>query len=274
MNERRSPRRARESAAPYTISNISARDLEKITRRIVRAAHPEMIILFGSRVYGTPHPNSDLDVLVVVDQKKAHDQRVPPLEKLFSDARLKLDVHTRTPSEVTRRLAMGDEFMQNVVGRGQKMYARRAGNGLLRTVEKALAVGRTKPMDNGELVQEWVQRAEGDYEGAQMWARKRKNLRPEKLCWDCEQCAEKYLKAFLTRHRVRFEKIHELDELHALCLTVDADFRFIKTAVDAADICQPKIRYPGTMVTEEQAREAFTAAKQIRKFIRAKLGIA
>ena len=85
--------------------------------------------------------------------------------------------------------------------------------------------------------------------------------------------SQKYLKAFLTRHRVPFERIHKLDDLHALCLAVDSDFRLIKSILSKADICQPKIRYPGNSVTEVEAREAFAAAKQIRKFVRAKLGL-
>ncbi len=273
MTERRSPRRARETAATYRAAKLNERDLKEITRRIVRAAHPEMIILFGSRVYGKPRPDSDLDVLVVMDKEGSHTELTTPLKQLFSPQPIKLDIHARTPTEVTRRLEMGDDFMQTIVGRGQKLYAVRAKNGFAKHLDSALEKGRTQPMSNVPLVLEWVELAEGDFAGAQMWARQKKNFRPEKLCWDCEQCVEKYLKAFLTRHRVKFERTHKLGELNALCLAVDSDFRLIKTLVDQADICDPKIRYPGNSVTEEQARAAFIAAKQIRKFVRAKLGL-
>jgi HEPN domain-containing protein len=106
-----------------------------------------------------------------------------------------------------------------------------------------------------------------------MWSRRKAKLNPDKLCWDCQQCVEEYLKAFLTRHRVPFERTHKLDELHELCLKVDSDFRLIQDRLDSADICKPTIRYPGTSVTKEQAKEAFAAAKVIRKFVRAKLGL-
>ncbi len=273
MTERRSHRRARQTSGTYHTANVHERDLKEITRRIVRAAHPEMIILFGSRVYGKPRPDSDLDVLVVMD-KDGSRTGLAPLKKLFPPLPVPLDIHARTPSEVTSRLEMGDDFMQTVVGRGQKLYAARAKNGFAKHLARSLEKGRTQPMDNAPLVLEWVELAEGDFAGAQMWARQKKNFRPEKLCWDCEQCVEKYLKAFLTRHRVKFERTHKLEELNALCLTADTDFRLIKTLVDKADICDPKIRYPGKSVTEEDARAAFAAMKQIRKFVRAKLGLA
>lgn len=44
----------------------SPKDLiEKIVRRIVEVAHPIKVILFGSYALGTPHQDSDIDVLVI-----------------------------------------------------------------------------------------------------------------------------------------------------------------------------------------------------------------
>jgi len=142
-----------------------------------------------------------------------------------------------------------------------------------RRARAALLRGQTQPKENVIVVLEWVEKAEGDFEGARMWSRKKNNLRPDKLCWDCQQCVEKYLKAFLTRHRVRFERDHKLDDLLDRCLAVDADFRLVKTEVDAVDICKPKIRYSGSAVTKAEARAAFGACKTIRKFARANLGL-
>jgi predicted nucleotidyltransferase len=40
--------------------------LETIVRRIVEALQPEAIYLYGSHAYGTPHRDSDVDLLIVV----------------------------------------------------------------------------------------------------------------------------------------------------------------------------------------------------------------
>ena len=40
--------------------------LDELTRRIVEAAHPKRIVLFGSAARGDMGPDSDLDVLVIM----------------------------------------------------------------------------------------------------------------------------------------------------------------------------------------------------------------
>jgi predicted nucleotidyltransferase len=44
---------------------LSEEKLQEIIRRIVRVAHPEKIILFGSAARGEMGPNSDVDLLVI-----------------------------------------------------------------------------------------------------------------------------------------------------------------------------------------------------------------
>jgi predicted nucleotidyltransferase len=45
---------------------ISTALIEEVAERIVREFNPERIILFGSHAYGTPGPDSDVDLLVVL----------------------------------------------------------------------------------------------------------------------------------------------------------------------------------------------------------------
>lgn len=47
-------------------SSQSKRDLQEVTRRIVRVAKPSRLVLFGSAVTGRITKDSDLDILVVV----------------------------------------------------------------------------------------------------------------------------------------------------------------------------------------------------------------
>lgn len=274
MKPSRSHRRVRETSVTYRAgrARVTERDLATLTRRLVRVFHPQLIILFGSRAYGKPRPDSDLDLLLVMDDVTSKGRRSGEIRAQLRSFPVSLDVHTRTLAELTRRLAMGDDFIQEIVGRGEQIYPKRGANGFVQ-VRAALERGRTQPMDNTEVVKEWVAKAEGDYLGAQSWARRSKNFRPEKLCWDCEQCVEKYLKAFLTRHRIKFERNHNFDQLYGKCFAVDSDFRLIRPFLDAVAPCKPQIRYPGHGVTEEQARAAFAATKPLRKFVRAKLGL-
>lgn len=275
MTHARNGHRAREAQAADTAIKppLTADDIKTLTRKLVRDAHPRLIILFGSRAYGKPRRDSDLDVLVVADDARENAAYGLQLSRQVGTFPVKLDVHGRTPEELTRRLAMGDEFMQEIVGRGQQLYPSASRNGFSGQVRRALQQGITEPMDNGEVVHEWVEKAEGDFMTAEVIARQRKKFSAFSLCWSCEQCVEKYLKAFLTRHRVNFKREHKLDNLLEQCIEVDQDFRMLQSYLDAVGVCTPRTRYPGNDVSEAQARAAFAACKPVRKFVRAKLGI-
>lgn len=120
---------------------------------------------------------------------------------------------------------------------------------------------------------EWVQEAETDYKSALDLARRRKDPLPKRVCWDCQQCAEKYFKAFLIRHSRDFPFRHDLTELSARCLEIDPDFRLIELDVEELNAYGPNIRYPGSIATVKDARAAIIAMKRIRQFVRAKLGL-
>jgi len=48
--------------------NIDIRQLYEIQRRLVEAYHPKRLIMFGSQVWGTPDQDSDLDILIEIDE--------------------------------------------------------------------------------------------------------------------------------------------------------------------------------------------------------------
>jgi HEPN domain-containing protein len=122
-------------------------------------------------------------------------------------------------------------------------------------------------------VHDWVAKAEMDYKSALDLTRRRKDPLPDKVTYDCAQCAEKYLKAFLIRRGKTFRYRHDLLELRELCEKVDADFRLIVNQLQILNPWASEIRYPGTSATLEESRESVQAMKQMRKFVRAKLGL-
>jgi predicted nucleotidyltransferase len=54
----------------YTVESMDE-VLEQIKQAIIEETDPQQIILFGSRARGDNRPNSDYDVLVVTEKKKA-----------------------------------------------------------------------------------------------------------------------------------------------------------------------------------------------------------
>jgi HEPN domain-containing protein len=57
-----------------------------------------------------------------------------------------------------------------------------------------------------DLVREWVEKAEGDFHSAERELRARKAPNYDAACFHPQQCAEKYLKAFLVHRRISFRQ--------------------------------------------------------------------
>ena len=122
-------------------------------------------------------------------------------------------------------------------------------------------------------VAEWIEKAEGNYISAQVLMRQRTRLVPDVVCNQSQQCAEKYLKALLVRHGLGFPKTHDLTQLKNLIKSVDADILLIAPALDTLNPYGIDVRYPGLEATTKDAREAVSAMKTVREFVRPKLGL-
>jgi len=85
---------------------------------------PEKIILFGSRIWGEPHRDSDLDVLVIKETETRELDRMREVSRLLSPRTLPLDIFVKTPEEIRYRLEIGDNFIRDIVTRGRVAYDR------------------------------------------------------------------------------------------------------------------------------------------------------
>jgi HEPN domain-containing protein len=126
---------------------------------------------------------------------------------------------------------------------------------------------------SGDPVEAWLAKADEDYGAALDLARKRKNLRTDIICFLAQQSAEKYLKAFLVRHKTEFHKTHDLRELRIECARIDSAFDLLADVMLTLNFYAVDFRYPGATATEKDAREAVAAMRQVRRFIRKRLGL-
>jgi HEPN domain-containing protein len=124
-----------------------------------------------------------------------------------------------------------------------------------------------------EIAREWVDKAENDYDAAELTLHGREAPIVDAVCFHSQQCAEKYLKAFLQDHLVRFERRHELIPLLELCLTVDTEFEILRGTLQSLEQYAVLIRYPGLIVPAEMAEQAFESATRFREYMRGKLGL-
>lgn len=95
--------------------------INRLCQKIVEGFQPDKIILFGSRAYGKPRADSDIDLLVVMPYEGSHSAQAIRI-LTYLDVLVSLDLLVRTPEEVEQRMEMGDQFMKEIITRGKVMY--------------------------------------------------------------------------------------------------------------------------------------------------------
>lgn len=99
------------------------------------------------------------------------------------------------------------------------------------------------------------------------------------VCFHAQQGVEKILKAFLRKHRRSVPKIHSLNELLAICKTLDRDFGELDEIAIKLDQYYIPTRYPdalpGTgkegMPTKEDSKEAINLLSKVLVWVKNKL---
>ena len=99
---------------------VEMRKIRELTSQIARAFNPDKIILFGSHAYGTPHADSDVDILVIMPARNQIDQALRIDRAL--DPPFPLDLIVRTPRNMKWRLEEGDSFLREIVTQGIVLY--------------------------------------------------------------------------------------------------------------------------------------------------------
>jgi predicted nucleotidyltransferase len=104
----------------YRGADIPWRVICRFARQVAERFHPDQIILFGSYAYGTPHADSDVDILVIMPARNQLDQAVKI--ELACDPPFPLDLIVRTPHNLQWRLAEGDSFLREITSKGKVLY--------------------------------------------------------------------------------------------------------------------------------------------------------
>ena len=98
-------------------------DLVKdIVRRIVVTAHPERIILFGSRARGEAQPDSDFDILVIKESDEPGYRRDAALYLALAGLNAPVDVLAYTPEEVRDWSGVPQAFITTAIREGKVLY--------------------------------------------------------------------------------------------------------------------------------------------------------
>ena len=104
----------------YRGANIPMRVIRRFARQVGERFQPEKIILFGSYAYGTPHADSDVDILVVMPARQQHTQAVRI--RWAIPAPFPMELIVRTPKNLQWRLEEGESFHTEIVTKGKILY--------------------------------------------------------------------------------------------------------------------------------------------------------
>ncbi len=110
----------------YPSPNIPLTAIRRFARQIAERFHPDKIILFGSYAYGTPHNESDVDLLVIMPAYDVVAQAIRiggAFERLFSHS-----IIVRTPKQIESGLKQNNWFLREIVGKGKVLYDTRNGS--------------------------------------------------------------------------------------------------------------------------------------------------
>lgn len=183
--------------------------IDRIVERVVKAAQPQKVILFGSAARGDTDRHSDLDFLVIIRD----DEDLNEVERrIYAGLRGKevpVDVILASTSTIARYKNSHALVYKPALREGKVMYE---------------SPNQEIPPDPDDLPpevyppgryadddpREWLARAKGSLALARM---RGPGIYFEDLCYSAQQAAEKAIKARLIALDVEFSYTHEIDKL-------------------------------------------------------------
>ena len=279
---------------------VSAKEIQATCNDIIREFSPQQVILFGSYAYGTPTEASDVDLLVVLSGVNADGRQQAREMKKRLPARFRLDLHVRSPEEFAYRVSHNDWFLREILEKGHVLYEtevlkcrkrqrrfrvtqrdviapttfaeRHANDRKLELAEAALVPIWQETGAMNPLTLEWVELAELDYAAIQLFLPQLATRGFEnKICFNAQQCIEKYLKAWLQEANLPTPRTHDLNELLDLIVQTRPEWDTWRTDFSAFDTYAVDARYPGFFPTDADAEHAVRICENVRQTVRATL---
>ena len=240
---------------------VTRQEIQATCDDIVREFSPLQVVLFGSYAYGTPTEYSDVDLLVVmaIPESETRRQEIDIRERI--PERFKIHLLVRSPEEIAYRLSHNDWFLHEITEKGEVLYE---------TPNFFLKPPKKEPCDMNPLTLEWVESAEEDYIGMQQLQQAQHPLY-NIVCFDAQQCVEKYLKAWLQEQNIPFPRTHDLQELLELVVPTMPMWRFWHPDFTLLSKHAVATRYPGVSATADNAEHAVHISTEVRQAVREQL---
>ena len=126
-------------------------------------------------------------------------------------------------------------------------------------------------MVDKKVIQEWLGKADEDFNFACRNVEDEENTFYAQICFHFQQAAEKYLKAYIVAHELTFKKIHDLPELVKICRGDNDSFSELEEESNFLTDFYIDTRYPvhwPIEISRENAQKALDASDQIGRFVK------
>ncbi len=96
--------------------------IREVKERIVEQFHPTKIIIFGSHAAGTPGPDSDLDILVIMPVEVSRRQKAVQIDLALEGIKMATDILVATPDEVNKYQNWPGTVICQAIREGKVIY--------------------------------------------------------------------------------------------------------------------------------------------------------
>jgi len=105
------------------MKKLSKNILNKVVNSIVSAMKPVSLYLYGSHVYGEPHEDSDIDILVVVAETSIPVyRRAVIFYKALRGLKIPVDIKVDTKNEFEERKNYISSIERTIAEKGKLLY--------------------------------------------------------------------------------------------------------------------------------------------------------
>lgn len=124
-----------------------------------------------------------------------------------------------------------------------------------------------------DITQQWIDKAEGDWEAAGRAANAEEGRFYDHVCFHSHECTEKYLKARLVEADVAFPKTHNLPHLLTLVLPLEPHWNALEPSLLGLKAFGVSIVYPGKNADKADAQAALGYCWEVREAARRSFGL-
>ncbi len=211
------------------VEEVLERILSLATEILVREYGASLIVFHGSRLYGDPYPDSDIDLLVVKETDQDPMERTKEAESLLGrvGSPVNFDVQVWTHREVIQGIAEGQTYVGVALFNGRILY------------------GKEEEFMSSEQrfynVREWLKNARVCLETSDFHKSHGRNVEGMDQLF---QSTERYMKAFLMTKGIRVEMTHSLSSLLDQAVQYEPSWESLRKTLEVTHQWGRSCHYP------------------------------